>query len=127
MLDDLVIQADDTTPIFQQLENQLLRFIRAGRLKPNDELPSVRAMAAHLAINPMTVSKTINRLVESGWLVRRRGRPTCVAEPLPELSQEKIDEQFQRDITRLVKHAKQLSMTQAAVVKLIQTTWEKEN
>jgi len=125
MIDDLIIQADDTTPIFLQLENQIVRFIRAGRWASGAELPSVRAMASHLAINPMTVSKTVNRLVEAGWLVRRRGRPTCVSPTLPSLDVN-MDKQLNAEVGRLVQHCRQLGMSRADLVKEITLVWDEE-
>ncbi len=126
MLDDLVIQPEDSTPIFQQLENQIIRFIRAGRIKPGQELPSVRAIAAHLAVNPMTVSKTINRLVDYGWLQRRRGRPTCVADHLPDEKQEPMDQSTLAEIQLVVRHCQQLRLSLEEVLDLVAKVWKKE-
>ena len=125
MLDDLLIVPEDTVPIYQQLEQQLLRFIRAGRLRPGEELPSVRIIAAAIAVNPMTVSKTINRLVDQGWLERRRGKPTCVADPLPD-SENIAEGALQKDIARLVTHCKQLEISESQLKELIQRHWNEE-
>ena len=125
MLDDLFILPEDTVPIYQQLEQQLLRYIRAGRVSPGEELPSVRVIAATLAVNPMTVSKTINRLVDQGWLVRRRGKPTCVANPLPE-GKNLAEEALHKEVTRLVTHCKQLNIKENELSALIKLCWKEE-
>lgn len=125
MLNLLIIQPGDSEPIYQQLENQLLRFIQAGRLKPGDELPSVRVMASHLAVNAMTVSKAINRLVEQGWLEYRRGRPTRVADQLPN-ALDIIDKQLHQDIRKLIAHCQQLRIEQNALKSLIDKLWSEE-
>ena len=122
MLDDIILQADDSTPIYQQLEQQILRFIAAGRLKPGEPLPSVRAIAAAIAVNPMTVSKAVSRLAEDGWLVHRRGKPTCVADPLP-MQTMNIDAQLQTELQRLIQHAKQLRLSKTALKKLFEQHW----
>lgn len=125
MLEDLIVIPEDSTPLHQQLEHQLMRFIHAGRLLPGQELPSVRAIAAQIAVNPMTVSKTINRLVDKGWLSHRRGRPTCVADPLPN-DAEQVDEQLKTEVTRVITHAKQLGISQNELNELLQTLWQEK-
>ncbi|HSD37339.1 MAG TPA: GntR family transcriptional regulator [Rhodocyclaceae bacterium] len=67
-------------PIFRQLMAQVRRLIAAGQLKPGDELPSVRAVAAAHAINPMTISKAYSLLESEGVLLRNRGAAMTVAE-----------------------------------------------
>jgi GntR family transcriptional regulator len=66
-------------PIFRQLMAQVRRLIAAGQLKPGDELPSIRAIAAAHAINPMTISKAYSRLEAEGVLSRNRGSAMTVA------------------------------------------------
>jgi GntR family transcriptional regulator len=66
-------------PIFRQLMAQVRRLIAAGQLKPGDELPSVRAIAAAHAINPMTISKAYSLLEAEGVLLRNRGAAMTVA------------------------------------------------
>ena len=67
-------------PIYRQLMAQVRRLIAAGQLQPGDELPSVRAIAAAHAINPMTISKAYSLLEAEGLLVRNRGAAMTVAE-----------------------------------------------
>ncbi|WP_370977835.1 GntR family transcriptional regulator [Agaribacterium sp. ZY112] len=123
MLDDLIIQPEDSRPIYQQLELQLLRFIRAGRLQPGQALPSVRVIAAHLALNPMTVSKSVNRLVEQGWLQHRRGKPTCVAESLPNESSS-LDVQLEQDLKRVINYGKQIKLSKKQLLDLCKQYWD---
>ena len=66
-------------PIFRQLMAQIRRLIAAGQLKAGDELPSVRAIAAAHAINPMTISKAYSQLEAEGVLTRNRGAAMTVA------------------------------------------------
>ena len=67
-------------PIYQQLVAQVRRLIAGGQLKAGDKLPSVRALAQSLTINPMTVSKAFGLLEAEALLVRQRGRVMVVAE-----------------------------------------------
>ncbi|MDB5816314.1 MAG: GntR family transcriptional regulator [Rhodocyclales bacterium] len=69
-------QAD---PIYRQLMAQIRRLIAAGQLAAGDELPSVRALAAAHAVNPMTISKAFSLLEAEGVLQRNRGAAMSVA------------------------------------------------
>jgi GntR family transcriptional regulator len=76
----LSIQPALASPIYQQIVEQVRRQVASGQLAAGDELPSVRALAAEHAINPMTVSKAYGLLEVEGLLERRRGLGMVVAE-----------------------------------------------
>lgn len=67
------------TPIYRQIIDQVHRLVASGQLSPGSELPSVRSVALHHAINPMTVSKAYSLLEAQGLLERRRGVGMVVA------------------------------------------------
>ncbi|MFZ6687806.1 GntR family transcriptional regulator [Undibacterium sp. SXout11W] len=73
------IQTSSPIPIYRQIVEQVQRLIASGQLLPNDDLPSVRAVALHFAINPMTVSKAYSMLETAGSIVRKRGVGMAVA------------------------------------------------
>lgn len=54
--------------IYEQIKAQIIKFINAGVLKPNDKLPSVRELASDLGINPNTVQKAYQELEQSGYI-----------------------------------------------------------
>lgn len=76
-----MIQAGSVEPIYRQLIEQTRRLIASGQLSPGDPLPSVRDMAAALAINPMTISKAYSLLEAEGSVTRRRGIGMTIAPP----------------------------------------------
>ncbi|WP_240915971.1 GntR family transcriptional regulator [Erysipelothrix sp. HDW6C] len=51
------INTKSTTPIFEQIVQQVGKYIALGVLKPHEQLPTVRVLAKELGINPNTVSK----------------------------------------------------------------------
>src|SRR5664280_1298498 len=67
------------TPIYRQIVEQLRRLVASGQLRPGDDVPSVRTVALHHAINPMTVSKAYSLLETEGLLERRRGLGMVIA------------------------------------------------
>ena len=83
---DLRIDPSDASPIWSQLEEQIRQLVASRRLLPGAAVPSVRALAAELLINPATVAKAYQRLCDAGVLVVRRGEGTFVVERPPEMS-----------------------------------------
>lgn len=60
-------------PIYQQLRKLLVRQIMSGNLPEGDAIPSVRQVSADERINPVTVSKAYQLLVDQNLLEKRRG------------------------------------------------------
>lgn len=56
-------------PIYEQLKEQIIRYVSLGVLQPQDRMPSVRILARELGINPNTVVKTYQELEDEGILV----------------------------------------------------------
>jgi GntR family transcriptional regulator len=67
-------QWDDSQPIYRQLRNRVVAMILEGVLKEGDPLPSVRAVAAEFRLNPLTVLKGYQQLVDEQLVEKRRGR-----------------------------------------------------
>lgn len=64
---------NDSTPIYRQLRDRVVAMILDGVLKPGDALPSVRQVAGDFQINPITVSKAYQELVDEVLVEKRRG------------------------------------------------------
>ena len=64
---------DDSQPIYRQLRDRIVAMILDGVLKEGDPLPSVRSVAAEYRVNPLTVLKGYQQLVEEGLVETRRG------------------------------------------------------
>ena len=64
---------NDNQPIYRQLRDLVVAMILDGTLKEGDPLPSVRAVAAEYRVNPLTVLKSYQELVEERLVEKRRG------------------------------------------------------
>src|SRR5262247_4816795 len=64
----------DTQPIYRQLRDRVVALILDGVLREGDPLPSVRTVAADFRINPLTVLKGYQQLVDEQLVETRRGR-----------------------------------------------------
>ena len=64
---------NDSQPIYRQLRDRVVEMILDGVLKEGDSLPSVRNVAAEYRVNPLTVLKGYQQLVDEGLVEARRG------------------------------------------------------
>ena len=65
---------NDSQPIYRQLRDRVVAMILDGLLKEGDPLPSVRNVATEYRVNPLTVLKGYQQLVDEGLVETRRGR-----------------------------------------------------
>lgn len=122
MLELLNVNPSSGEPIYKQLHEQVVRLIVGGQLQVDDVLPSVRQIAEHLAVNPMTVSRAIQQLVDQGWLERRRGQATKVA--LRTETMASGASMLEPQLDALLSQAKQLGVSLPELMQLINERWQ---
>ncbi|MEO6075175.1 MAG: GntR family transcriptional regulator [Dokdonella sp.] len=88
---------NDSTPIYRQLRDRVVAMILDGVLKPGEALPSVRQVAADFQINPITVSKSYQELVDESLVEKRRGLGMFVTEGAREALLHSERERFLND------------------------------
>lgn len=72
-------QWEDSVPIYRQLRDRVVAMILDGILKEGDALPSVRSVASEFRLNPLTVLKGYQQLVDEHLVEKRRGRGMFVS------------------------------------------------
>jgi len=96
-------------PIYLQIVSQIKHLIAAGKLKPDDQLPTVRQLAVELRVDPNTVARAYRQLVEDGVIASQQGRGTYVLDRPPPADQRKqrrekllaVTDAFLREVERL--------------------------
>src|SRR4026208_654358 len=71
---------NDSLPIYRQLRDRVVAMILEGGLSDGDPLPSVRSVAAEYRLNPLTVLKGYQQLVDERLVEKKRGRGMFVNE-----------------------------------------------
>ena len=64
----------DSRPIYEQIKDGLRKLIVTGAMKPDEKLPSVRALAQQLSINPNTIQRAYNELESEGYIYSVPGK-----------------------------------------------------
>lgn len=70
----------DARPIYEQVKDGLRHLVVTGAILPGDKLPSVRALATSLAINPNTIQRAYEALEGEGYLYSVAGKGSFAAE-----------------------------------------------
>jgi GntR family transcriptional regulator len=91
----LTINEADSRPIYLQIISQIREQVRSGRLKPGDELPSVRELADSLNINMHTVRSAYLKLRDQGIINLRLGRRATIAKSHPPVKNEEAEAELQ--------------------------------
>jgi GntR family transcriptional regulator len=113
------VAPDDGVPVYQQIANQVRYLVASGTLKPDEELPPIRALAEQLVINPNTVARAYKELEHAGIVYKRGTVGTFVsAEPSPLARRERL-KILRRRIDSLVAEAKHLGIGTAEVKAMI--------
>ena len=69
----------DSRPIYEQIKDGLRKLIVTGALRTGEKLPSVRALATQLSINPNTIQRAYNELEGEGYLSSVPGKGSIAA------------------------------------------------
>lgn len=88
---------NSNTPIYLQLKDRVIGMMLDGVLKAGDALPSVRQVSAEFQLNPITVSKAYQELVDEQLVEKRRGIGMYVTEGASEKLLASERERFMRE------------------------------
>lgn len=75
----IVIDYQNRKPIYEQVVERFQRLILTGAMEPDTQMPSVRALATELAINPNTIQKAYTILEQKGFIYPVKGRGNFVS------------------------------------------------
>ena len=103
------VETSSGMPITRQIAAQI-RAQCASRAQPGDRLPSVRALAAELAVNQNTILRVYERLTAEGLFERRHGDGTFVADRVPSGQMKAQRELLRQQIARVAELAKTLGV-----------------
>ena len=121
-------QWNDSQPIYWQLKERTIAMILDGTLAEGDALPSVRTVASEFQLNPITVSKSYQTLVDEGLVEKRRGLGMFVREgaraQLVESERQKfVNEEWPAMLSRI----QQLGLDVADLLKKAHTDTKRES
>ena len=123
----MYINPDTGKPIFIQIAGQLEDSIFTGIFPEEEKIPSTNEISALLNINPHTVLKGMNILVDEGIIYKKRGLGRFVKEGAVEKIRRKRQGQFyDQYIAAMIAEASKLKMTKEEIIALVERGYENE-
>lgn len=123
----LYVNPNIDTPIFIQIAEQLEVSIFTGVFPEETKIPSTNEISALLSINPHTVLKGMNMLVDEEVIYKKRGLGMFVKEGAVEKIRQKRQRQFyDQYIASLISEAVRLKMSKEELIALIERGYNNE-
>ena len=110
------IDSASRVPIYEQLKTSVIQLALSGVLKPDDQLPPVRALALQLGINPNTVAKAYKMLETEGYTYSVTGKGSFISE---KLSGQARKQQITRRLGELIRSARSSGITEAQMHEMV--------
>lgn len=112
----ITLDYQSRTPIYEQIVNEIERYISLGILKADEQLPSIREFAMTLGINPNTVKKAYEELERRGSITVISTKGTFVSKNIGGVSERKIKETIKK-IRDEIKELEKLGMSKEDIIK----------
>lgn len=103
-------------PIYEQIVKEVEKLITLGALEPGSQIPSVRALAYDLGINPNTVKKAYDILEENGLIISKSTKGTFISDNIGKAKDLKIEELIDK-INEIVMELKNYGLTKEEIIK----------
>lgn len=112
---------NESTPLYQQIASQMEEMIFTGGFDEGSQVPSTTQLSQQLHINPATVLKGMNILVDAGLIEKHRGRGMFVRTEARQKIMEERKESFYKDYVKtLLVEAHKLGINKQHLVELIE-------
>ena len=109
-------------PICDQIVNGMIRLKALGILQKDEQLPSVRAMAIKLSVNPNTVQKAYEQLEMHGIIYSVKGKGSFISDDSK--AQKAIMKSAENDFLKAVKSAKELGLSQERLADILDSVFK---
>lgn len=120
-METLKLDLNGSQPLYRQIATQLEELIFTGAFAEGDQVPSTTQLSQQLHINPATVLKGMNMLVDEGLVEKRRGLGMFVKDGARQKIMERRKDNFYQDyIKGLLVEAHKLGITKQHLLELIE-------
>jgi GntR family transcriptional regulator len=125
---ELFLSTSDSTPMYQQIVNQITTKVMAGDWPAGQPLPSIRELASASRVSVITVKRAYAELGQAGVIVTRHGMGSFVAES-PNLSNSLLQAEFTQHFEAMLACARRLGLSAEDIRQLLddeQADWPAE-
>jgi GntR family transcriptional regulator len=119
----ITVDMRDRKPIYEQLIDNIRALAVQGHLKPDEHLPSVRALAAELAINPNTIQKAYAELERQGVIYSLPGRGNFISPDIGAVAKQERSRQLQL-LAAQITHARNAGVSREEITALLDAAFD---
>ena len=123
---DIIISNTGGQPIYEQICRQVKGAIAAGKLKPGEPLPSIRALARDLRISVITTKRAYEELERDGFICTQAGKGSFVAAQDAELTRESNLREIEEHLQAAVELSRQIELPAEELQHILQVLIEEE-
>ena len=123
---DIIISNTGGQPIYEQICRQVKGAIAAGKLKPGEPLPSIRALARDLRISVITTKRAYEKLERDGVICTQAGKGSFVAAQDAELARESNLREIEEHLQAAVELGRQIELPAEELQHILQVLIEEE-
>ena len=123
---DIIISNTGGQPIYEQICRQIQGAIAAGKLKPGEPLPSIRALARDLRISVITTKRAYEELERDGFICTLAGKGSFVAAQDAELARESNLREIEEHLQAAVELGRQIELPAEELQHILQVLIEEE-
>jgi len=106
-------------PFYRQIIQQIEQAILARRLEPGDRLPTIRALAIELKINPNTIAKAYGELEIRGIVTTQVGSGTYVSDKRIDMEDAERTKKLEAAVSRFIRDMEALGVDRTAMADLV--------
>src|SRR3954454_16914839 len=117
------IEADSPVPIFRQIADGIRTAVAAGVYRPGDLIPSVRAMALQIVVNPNTVQRAYELLEREGLILSKKGTGMIVSPDSKLTAQNGVAENVRSGFSQTISAGRSAGLSKAAVDRIYRDAW----
>lgn len=106
-------------PIYEQIVQGIEKYVALGILKPEEQIPSIREMAASLGINPNTVKKAYSILEQRGTIVTLSTKGTFISIKTDKIVENSVNEKIE-EIKKIIEEIEKFGISKEEIIKKLQ-------
>ena len=116
---DFSLDSASGVPFYRQIIQQIERAILARKLEPGDRLPTIRALAIELKINPNTIARAYGELEIRGIVNTQVGSGTYVSDKRFDLEDAERTKKIETEVARFIRNMEALQVDRQAMADLV--------
>ncbi len=122
----IILSNTSNAAIYEQIVAQIKDSIIKGEAKPEEAMPSIRALAAQLQISVITTKRAYEELEKEGLIYAKAGKGFYVAHSRTEILKEKRIQGLETQMSELVKQCKNAKLTKQDMIDMLEVLYDEQ-